>query len=52
MRGAYNAMKLGNWESFMGDCRKEGRLCEWTFARLQEACEKVAMDGMGRLGIA
>ena len=32
--------------------RKEGKLCEWTFERTREACEKVEMDDIGRLGIA
>ena len=27
MRRACNAMKLGNWESFKKECRKEGQLC-------------------------
>ena len=52
MRRAYGAMKLGNWESFKEECRKEGMLCEWTFERNGEAFEKVAVDGIGRLGIA
>ena len=52
MRRAYSAMKLGNWESFKEERRKVGKLCEWTFKRLREACEKVAMDGIDRLGIA
>ena len=52
MRRAYSAMKLGSWESFKEECRKEGTLCEWTFERLQGAYEKVAMDDIGRLGTA
>ena len=45
-------MKHGNWESFKEEYRKEGRLCEWTFERTREACEKVAMDDIGPLGVA
>ena len=39
-------------EAFEEECRKEGKLCEWTFQRLQEAYEKVAMDDIGLLNIA
>ena len=46
-----NMKKLGTWESFKEDCRKERKLCEWTFERLQEACDKVAMGDIGRLSI-
>ena len=46
------AMKHGNWESFKEECRKEGKLCEWTFERIREACEMVAMHDFGRLSIA
>ena len=53
MRRAYSAMKLGNWESFIKEeCRKGGKLWEWTIERLQEAYEKVASEDIGRLGIA
>ena len=52
MRRAYTAKKLGNWESFKEECGKEGQLCEWTIERLQEACDKVAMDDIGRLSTA
>ena len=52
MRSAYNAKKSGNWESFKEEFRKEEKLCEYTFERVQEACERVAMGGIGRLGIA
>ena len=31
--------------------RKEGKSCEWTLERIREACEKVAKDEIGRLGI-
>ena len=44
MRRVYNAMKHGNWESIREECRKEGKLCGWTFERTREAYEKVAMD--------
>ena len=37
---------------FEEECRKEGKLCEWTFERIREACEKVAMDDIARLGTA
>ena len=30
---------------------KEGNLCEWTFERIREACEKVAMGDTCRLSI-
>ena len=52
LRCAHIAMKLGNWKSFKEECRKEGKLCEWTFERSREAYEKVAMDDIGRLDIA
>ena len=52
MRRAYNAKKLSGGESFKEECRKEGKLSEWTFERIREACEKVAMDDIGRLGTA
>ena len=32
--------------------RKERKLCEWTFERLQEACDKVAMEDISHLSIA
>ena len=41
-----------NWESFKEQCRKEGKLCEWTKERLQEAYDKVALEDVGRLCIA
>ena len=47
MRRALNAKKLGNWKSFKEECRKEGKLCEWTLERPQ-----VAMEDIGRLSIA
>ena len=37
----YNAGKFG-----------EKSVCEWTFEKLQEACDKVAMKCIGRLSIA
>ena len=52
MRRGYLAMKSGSWQSFKEEYRKEGKLCEWTFERIREACEKVAMDDIVRLGIA
>ena len=52
MRRVYNAMKHGNWKSFKEECRKEGKHCGWTLERIREAHEKVAMDDIGRLGIA
>ena len=52
MRRAYNAMKHGNWESFKEEYRMEGHLCEWTFERIREAYEKVAMDDIRRRSIA
>ena len=30
MRRAYSAKKSGNWESFKEECKKEGKICEWT----------------------
>ena len=52
MRRAYNAKKLGKWESFKEECGKEGTLCEWTLERLHEAYDKVAMEDLVRLSIA
>ena len=48
----YIAMKHGIWEIFAEEHRKEGKLCEWTLERIREAYEKVAMDDIGRSGIA
>ena len=52
MRRANNAKKSGNAENFQEECRKEGKLCEWTLDRLQEAYEQVAMGDIDRLSIA
>ena len=52
VRRAYSAVTLGNKESFKEECRKEGKLLEWTFERLQEACEKVTVDDTGGLSPA
>ena len=38
--------------SFKEECRRKGKLCEWTFERLQEACDKVAMEDIGRSSVA
>ena len=46
------AKKLGNLEGFQEECRREGKLCEWTVERLQEAYGKVALENMDRLSIA
>ena len=51
MRRGYLAMKNGSWDDFEERYRKEGT-SEWTFERIREACEKVAKDEVGRLGIA
>ena len=45
-------MKHDNWESFKEDCRKEAKLWEWTFERIREVYEKVAVDDIGRVSIA
>ena len=52
MRNAYNAKKLSNWDSFKEECRREGKLCEWTFERIREAHDKGAMEDIGRLSCA
>ena len=52
MRRACNAKKSGNWERFKEEFRNEGKLCEWTFERLHEAYDKVAMEDIGHLSIA
>ena len=52
MRRASNAKKSGNLESFKQEFRREGQHCEWTFERLQEAHDKVAMEDIGRSSIA
>ena len=44
-------MKHDNWESFKEDCRKEAKLWEWTFERIREVYEKVAVDDIGRVSI-
>ena len=43
---------MGIGESFKEEYRKQGKLCEWTFERIREAYERMAMDDIGRLGIA
>ena len=52
MRRAYDAKKLCYCESFKEECRKEGKLCEWTFDRLQEAYDKVVLEDIRHLIIA
>ena len=52
MRRAYNDGKACNWESFKEECRGKRELSEWTFERLQEACDEVALEDIGRLSIA
>ena len=52
MRRAYNAGKSGNWESFKEEFREKGKLSEWTFERLQEAYDKVALEDIDRLSVA
>ena len=52
MRRAYNAGKSGNWESFKEEFREKGKLGEWTFERLQEAYDKVALEDIDRLSVA
>ena len=52
MRRSHIAMKHGDWENLKEEYRKEGKLCEWTFERIREACENVAMDDIARLGTA
>ena len=44
-------MKNGSWEDLKERHRKEGKSSEWTLERIREACEKVARDEIGRLGI-
>ena len=44
------ALQLGEFSK--EEYRKEGKLCEWTFEGLREASEMVAMNDIGRLGIA
>ena len=34
MRRGFLAMKHCNWEIFLEEYRKEGKLCEWTFVRI------------------
>ena len=48
----YRLQCPSNWEIFKEECGKEGKLCEWTIERLQEACDKVALEDIGRLSIA
>ena len=43
---------LAIWKNFKEECRKGGVLCEWTFARLQESHEKVAVDYIGGMSTA
>ena len=52
MRRAYNAGKSSNWESFKEEFRETCKLSEWTFDRLQEAYDKVALVDVGSLSIA
>ena len=45
MRRAYNAGKSGNWESFKEEFQEKGKRSEWTCERLQEAYDKVVLEG-------
>ena len=51
-RRACDALKSGNGESFKEELRDKGELCEWTFERIEEAYDKVAMGDIGRLCVA
>ena len=51
MRKGYLAMRDGRWEEFKERYREVEKSSEWTLERLREACEKVATDEIGRLGI-
>ena len=44
--------EVGQLRKFTKECRKEGKPCEWTIERLQEADDKVALEDFGRLSIA
>ena len=51
------AVPTSQWSMAIGrifkeEYRKDGKFCEWTFERIREAYEKVAMDDIGRLGTA
>ena len=48
---SYLAMEKGSWEAFKERCRKEEKSSEWTLERIREACEKVAKDEIGCLGL-
>ena len=49
---AYNAVKSGKGNISNRNFEKKGKVCEWTFERLQEACNKVAMGDIGRVSIS
>ena len=51
MRRSCLAMKNGCWDDFKERYRKEEKSSEWTLERVREACEKVAKDEVGRVGI-
>ena len=44
-------MRNGSWELFKEIYREEEKSSELTLERIREACEKVASDEIGRLGI-
>ena len=52
MRRAYCAGRSGNWEGFKEEIRNKGEFSEWAHAGLQEAYDKVASEGVGRLSVA
>ena len=51
MKYGFFALKGGDWEE-KSIFTVEVRATEWAFERMREACEKVAKDEAGRLGIA
>ena len=52
MRRAYFAVRSGNWKGFKEEFWKKGEFSEWAYAGLQEACDKVASEEVGRLSTA
>ena len=52
MRRAYFAVRSGNWKGFKEELWKKGEFSEWAYAGLEEACDMVASEDVGRLSIA
>ena len=51
MRKGNIAVRGSRWEEFKEECRAKEKSSEWASGTIGEACEKVAKEEVGRLGI-